>query len=137
VKTASTTRTKQACGIAVFAALLAAPSAGYGEARRLGETVGLFGGAVKGSASAYDPRNDVFLVVSAYGEVRGRFVTASGALLGSGAFSLREAGNGFFGHAPRVAYSPDANNGQGAFLVTWHENDGPGGTNQVNARLVA
>jgi hypothetical protein len=117
--------------------VVAVPSAVHGQARSKGPTVLLTGGPVKNSAVAYDAKNDVYLVVSAYGNVRGRFVSGAGTPLGS-EFSLRAPGNPSFGHTPRATYSPHANGGQGAFLVTWHEDDGPmPALNQVNARLVA
>jgi len=79
---------------------------------------------------AYDPKNSVYLVVSAYGAVNGRFVSVDGALLGT-AFPIKL---GSVGQFPRVAYSADADGGNGAFLVTWQQSDA---INNVFSRLVS
>lgn len=102
--------------------------------RRMGGTFGVIAAATRGSAVAHDARNEVYLVVSAHGLVRGRFVSADGGLIGD-PFQIQGSGN--FSHFPRVAYSPDANNGAGAFLVSWHESDRPDGFTSVHTRLVA
>jgi hypothetical protein len=99
-----------------------APAAAMAQATRLGETFLVSNGAVRGSAVAYDPKNDVYLVVSGNGVIAGRFVRADGAPLGA-PFQVQETV--FYGQFPMVAYSPDANSGNGGFLVTWHESDGP------------
>jgi hypothetical protein len=87
---------------------------------RLGETFSVWADTSRGSAIAYDTRNNVYLVVSAHGNVNGRFVSADGAVLGQPFVFQKAAG---FGQFPHVAYSPDANGGTGGFLVTWHESD--------------
>jgi hypothetical protein len=80
----------------------------------------------------YDPRNNVYLVVSAHGRVNGRFVSADGAVLGEPfVFQAVPA----FGQFPQLAYSPDANGGNGGFLVTWHESDAV--VPSVHARMVS
>jgi hypothetical protein len=75
----------------------------------------------------------VYLVVSALGNVRGAFVAADGTPLGW--FSIQPSAN--HGHFPRVAFSPEADNGMGGFLVTWHESDLPGGGTSVHGRMVS
>ena len=85
----------------------------------------------RGSDVAFDSKNNVYLAVSSYGTLRGRFVTADGNLAGD-PFVIQSSGN--YTHFPRVAYSPDANSGNGAFLVTWHESDGT--MTSVHSRLV-
>ena len=40
-----------------------------------------------------------------------------------------------FGQFPQVAYSPDAHGGNGGFLVTWHESDGPAPS--IHTRMVS
>ena len=109
---------------------LAAPSANAQTASRLGPSITAISGVVKGSAVGYDPKNSVYLVVSAYGPVNGRFVSAEGVLLGV-PFPIKE---GSICQFPRVAYSPDANGGLGGFLVTWQQSDG---INNVHSRLVS
>jgi hypothetical protein len=99
--------------------IVAAPA--YAQITRLGPTFAIFTAPTRGNAVAYDTRNDVYLAVGAAGTVRGRFVTADGTPLGN-AFVIQGSIN--FTHFPRVAYSPDADNGNGAFLVTWHESEG-------------
>ena len=61
--------------------------------------------------------------MSAHGAVHGRFVSADGAVLGEPFVFQAVPG---FGQFPQLAYSPDANGGNGGFLVTWHESDGAG-----------
>jgi hypothetical protein len=110
-----------------------APTAAMAQATRLGETFLVNNGGVRGSGVAYDPRNDVYLVVSGNGVITGRFVRADGAPLGT-PFQVQETV--FYGHFPHVAYTPDANSGNGGFLVTWHESDGKGPTS-VHTRMVS
>ena len=88
---------------------------------RLGQTFLVWNGLSRGSDVAFDTRNGVYLVVAAHGALVGRFVTADGVLVGD-PFVLQAAAG--FAQFPHVAYSADANNGAGAFLVSWHESDG-------------
>ena len=102
---------------------------------RLGPSVTAISSPVRGSAVAYDSRNGVYLVVSAYGSLNGRFVAADGQIIGT-PFAI-PAGTAFT-HYPRVAYSPDGDNGSGAFLVTWHSGDLPGTPfTSVHGRIVS
>src|SRR5262245_35557314 len=119
-------------------ALLCAPLEGvaYGQASALGATFPIYAATALGSAVAYDTRNNVYLVVSAYGAVNGQFVSADGVPLGN-CGSPFVLGGAAYGHYPRVAYSPDANGGLGGFIVTWHEGDSPAGGNAVHARSVS
>ena len=87
---------------------------------------------VRGSSVAFDPTNQVYLVVGGYGVVKGRFVRPDRTFVG-GEFQISTTGQ--FTHYPDVAYSPHANGGQGAFLVAWHEGGGST-SNFVHARLV-
>src|SRR4026208_1334542 len=77
---------------------------------RLGPSITAIAGTVKGSAVGYDPKNAVYLGVSAYGPVNGRFVSADGAPIGA-QFPIK---TGSVAQYPRVAYSADANGGSGA-----------------------
>jgi hypothetical protein len=102
---------------------------------RLGPSVTAITAPVRGSAVAYDPANHVYLVVSAYGALNGQFVGADGTLIG-GPFAIPTSTA--FSHYPRVAYSPDADAGSGAFLVTWHQSDLAGTPfTSVHGRLVS
>jgi hypothetical protein len=124
------------CATALACAAMETPA--RAQASALGSSFLVYAAAARGSATAYDSKNHVYLVVSAYGAVTGRFVSADGAMMpncASGAFFV--LGGAAFGHFPRVAYSPDANGGLGGFIVTWHEADSPGGGNAVHARPVS
>ncbi|MBA3886383.1 MAG: hypothetical protein H0X67_11725 [Acidobacteria bacterium] len=114
--------------------LMCSAAASYADLRRMGDTFSVIALGTRGHAAAHDSRNDVYLVVSTYGVLRGRFVSADGVPTGE-PFQIQHSGH--YSHFPRVTYSPDANNGAGAFLVTWHESDQPGGFTSVHARLVA
>jgi hypothetical protein len=71
-------------------------------------------------------------VVSAHGDLNGRFISAEGALLGQ--VSIQRATTGF-NQYPGVAYSPDAFGGAGGFLVAWHQSVAVGAV--VHARMVS
>jgi hypothetical protein len=105
---------------------------------RLGPSITAISGGVRGSNIAYDFKNSVYLVVSAHGNLNGRFITADGALIGS-PFPIQSgdpALGGGWTHFPGVSYSPDANGGAGGFLVTWHQSLATGGA-AVHARMVS
>ena len=95
---------------------------------------------MKGSDSAYDPVNKVFLVVATcynsgtcpvgLGNVFGIFVNNTGAAVG-GAFAISSGDS----HFPRARYSRDVNGGQGGFLVVWSR-EGGGGANLIQTRVV-
>jgi hypothetical protein len=75
---------------------------------------------------AWDSVSQVSLVVysSTDGIVYGRFVSPEGVALGIGPFTIPDGSGGTFASQPRVAFSPDASNGQGgrgAFLVVWRD----------------
>src|SRR5262245_60725209 len=72
----------------------------------------------RGSAVGYDSVNHVYLVVSTFGVLRGRFADRSGQPLGA-PFVIQGDVN-LFSHFPSVAFAPDADNGAGGFLVVWH-----------------
>src|SRR5882672_639350 len=85
---------------------------------RAGATLSAIAALTRGSAVAYDSVNHVYLVVSTYGTLRGRFVDRNGTPLGA-PFLIQSTAN--YTHFPTVAFSPDANGGGGGFLVVWHE----------------
>ena len=90
---------------------------------------------VRGTAAAYDPINNVHLVVAGHNQIKGTFVNAAGAKAGDVHVSSGVAG---FGHFPTVVFSPDLTDGAGqpgAFLVTWHANIG--NDNYVHGRVVS
>jgi hypothetical protein len=100
---------------------------------RTGETFAAYNGLVRGTDVAYDSRNGVYLVVGAHGAVIGRFISADGQVLGE-QFQIQSVVT--FGQFPHVAYSPDANGGNGGFLVTWHES-APNVPPSLHTRMVA
>jgi hypothetical protein len=102
-------------------------------ANRKGNTARAIEALTRGNAVAYDPLNKVYLVVSSYGVLRGRFVTTDGTPAGL-PFTIQAVpdSNTHFAHFPRVAFSPDADGGAGGFLVTWHE-----GAPNTHARMVS
>ncbi len=114
-----TTRTL-AIALALCSCLPAARASA--QVSRIGNTYLAWSASAKGSAIAYDSQNDVYLAVSSHGAVYGRFLHPDGAPLGQ-PFLVQAAV--YWGHFPHVAYSPDANGGNGGFLITWLESDGP------------
>ena len=110
---------------------LAVPATATAQVSRVGETTVLIAAAARGSAVAYDSVNDRYLVVSSHGVLWGRLVDGSGAPIG-GQFQI---GGTVHAHFPRVAFSPDANGGAGAFLVVWHESDTS--PTSIHTRLVS
>jgi hypothetical protein len=94
---------------------------------------------VRGTDTAYDPVNNVYLVVGSTAgntmtPLYGVFTNAAGVPITS-LFQINT--DGWMAHFPRVTYSPHVSNGAGGFggfLVTWH-----GGlfTNSIRARVVA
>ena len=89
-------------------------------------------GVTRGSSVAYDYLDNLYLVVSAHGNLNGRFISADGDLLGQVTIQPAAAG---FSQYPGVAYSPDALDGEGGFLVAWHQSVGGGAV--VRARMVS
>jgi hypothetical protein len=121
----------------LFAAALGTPSAWAQTASPLGPSITAISDGVRGSNVAYDPRDSIYLVVSAHGNLNGRFISADGVLIGT-QFLIQSgdpALGGGWTHFPAVAYSPDAYGGAGGFLVTWHQSLATGGA-VVHARLV-
>jgi hypothetical protein len=91
-------------------------------------------GVVRGTASAYDSKNNTFLAVGAHGQLIGRLVKADGTFVGN---QFQIDGATSFCQYPSVGYSPHVDGGRGGFLVTWHQSDPPGTANLVHARLVS
>jgi hypothetical protein len=119
-----------------LALALSMPSTASAQLGVLGGSNRIVTGGVRGTDSAFDPVNHIFLTVGAYGTVQGAFVDANQQAIGA-PFSLNDSPdpNVIFAHYPRVTYSPHIN-GTGGFLVTWHQNDGAGGANLVHTRIV-
>ena len=105
--------------VLLFVAALS-PTAATAQTTRLGPSTTAIPTYTKGSTVAYDYKNGVYLVVSAFGNLNGVFVTADGAI--GAPFVIQ----GPYAHFPGVVYSPDLNGGAGGFLVTWHQSVGSG-----------
>lgn len=127
-------------GRLVFAAALLCllPSVSRAQLVPVGPSTPVIGGAplVRGTDTAFDSINRVYLVISAFGPVTGIFVNEAGAPV-SAAIPI----SGGYGQYPRVAFSPHVFGGAGGFLVTWHQGDGPiisgSPSNQVHGRLIS
>jgi len=114
--------------VSLFAAALCPTAATAQTTFRVGASLGAIPTYSKGSNVAYDYKNGVYLVVSAFGNLNGVFVTADGAV--GAPFTIQ----GPYTHFPGVAYSPDLNGGAGGFLVTWHQTVGSGA--MVHGKIV-
>jgi hypothetical protein len=91
---------------------------------------------MRGTDTAYDPINNVYLLVVGNGPILGIFVNPAGYPV-SAPFHIMDGTLGW-GHFPRAKYGAHVVNGvggQGAFLVTWHHN--VGAVNCVFGRLVS
>jgi hypothetical protein len=128
-----------ALALALFSLAWAAPAAGQlvRVSPSSGPSTVLFtspDGIMLATDIAYDPAHNVYLALGAHGPVWGQFADASGNAIGP---TVLVSNGTFFGHHPRAFYSQDCNNGQGGFLVLWHENSGGGATNAVHAVVVS
>jgi hypothetical protein len=109
--------------LVLLLAVVATPRHASAQISRVTVSKPVIGGlTLIGNDVAYDPAHKVYLVVAGYGAIYGVFVNTTGDPV-SGVFRIGSADpGGAFGHYPRTEFSPDANNGQGGFLVTWHQN---------------
>ncbi len=102
------------------------------QAFRIGPSITAISGIVRGSSVAYDYVDNMYLVVSAHGNLNGRFIAADGTLLGL--ITIQTSAARFYQY-PGVAYSPEAFDGAGGFLVAWHQSLAVGAV--VHARMVS
>ena len=133
------TRGPRAALVLTAAVLTFTAAPAFAQLSRIGDTVLTLGGsgARTTADTAYDPVNDIYLVVSGSGPVYGVFVNASNQAVSS-TFTIYDGGSGF-GHFPRARYSTGVSNGvggSGGFLVTW-TNGINTGLNSVRGRIVA
>jgi hypothetical protein len=117
---------------AALLAVLALASSASAQVSRVGDTFTSIAAPTRGTAIAYDSRNNVYLVASTYGTLRGVFLNADGVAV-STPFVIQASG--LYTHFPDIVYAPEADAGAGAFMVTWHESDAP--ITSVHARLVS
>ena len=129
---------------AIFAAAIAVPRAASSQISRVGAVNSLATGTpiptMLGTDVAYDPINQVYLVVVAYGKTYGQFINENGSANGQ-PFRIGNSDGGCppgFANYPRVTYSSDVNNGNGGFLITWHQeaNCSPS-SSRINSILAA
>ena len=121
------------CRLVLLVLLVATTStSAHAQAFRIGPSMTAISGVVRGSSVAYDSVDNMYFVVSAHGNLNGRFISADGTLLGQVAIQSATIG---FSQYPGVAYSPDAFGGAGGFLVSWHQSVGTGAV--VHARMVS
>jgi hypothetical protein len=114
-------RRRSLCAVIVFVLAVLMPSMARASASRLGHTFNASGAIAVGSKVndiAYDPVNDVYLIVSGpekwpVGYVYGRFIQGDGTPLGPATFRIPQTLA--FTQLPRVAYSAAL----GGFLVVW------------------
>jgi hypothetical protein len=121
------------CGILALAVpVLGSAAPASAQTSRIGPSISAISAVVRGSSVAYDYKNAMYFVVSAHGDLNGRFISAEGALLGQ--VSIQRSTTGF-NQYPGVAYSPDAFGGAGGFLVAWHQSLAVGAV--VHARMIS
>ena len=113
--------------LALALALLGSVATASAQIARIGPSITAISAVVRGSSVAYDYKDSMYFVVSAHGDLNGRFINADGALLGQVAIQRAAVG---FNQYPGVAYSPDAFGGAGGFLVSWHQSVGAGAADQ-------
>ncbi len=116
-------------GLATLVVLVGIASPVSAQLWTLPPPVKLMETSVRGIDSAYDPVNDVFLGVGAFGFVTGVFANSVGEPIGGEITISSGAGHSNY---TRVHYSRDLNGGSGGFLVAWSSEDG-----SIRARVVA
>lgn len=133
---ARTLRVFLVCAL-VAAGLTATPQQATAQLAAAAAVQNVVPSAVRGTDSAFDPVNDVHLVVGAYGPLWGVFVNSAGVAV-TAPFVISGNSNAPFAHFPRVTYSEHLSNGAGGlggFLVAWHQNSG--NSNFVNTRIIS
>jgi hypothetical protein len=104
-----------------------------------GPTANLAGMYVRGVDTAAGAGGN-YMVVGGQGSLVAVCVNASGAVY-AGPYTISGYQTGGvptgYGSFPRVAYSQHANNGAGAYLVTWAEASNPDGMRQLFAQVVS
>ena len=104
-----------AAGLLVASCL---PSVASAQLSAIGASKLAIDAPARGTDSAFDPVNGIFLVVGAYGGVYGTFTSSDGSpISGPFALNITPPGAFYFAHYPRVMYSPALNNGAGGFLT--------------------
>jgi hypothetical protein len=123
---------------AIVAALVLVPIPVLAQSSRTGPTFPISSGygnlTVMLPDVAYDSVHDRYLSVSEIGHViiDAQVLDAQGARIAA----VRVRASGLGAQNPRVAFSPDVNNGAGGYLVTWHESTS-GVTTQVWGKLIS
>ena len=123
--------------VAVFIGAIGTPRTASAQLGVLGGARPAMDGLTLGTDVAFDPVNQVYLVVSAAGASRGQFLDVNRNPIG-GPFQLNTVppGSPTYAHYPRVIYSPHVNNGAGGFMALWHQDDSPP-VNNIHSRIVS
>jgi alpha-D-ribose 1-methylphosphonate 5-triphosphate synthase subunit PhnG len=104
-----------------------------------GQSTILRNSVVRGVDAAFDPSSNTYMVVGAQDEVFAVCTDAAGAATSPVYFLKPKNGspsNKPFGSFPRVRYSQDLNNGAGAFMVIWQQEE-VSPTIQIHSRIVS
>ena len=120
-----------AAGLVLCGLLCSAPPA-VAQLAPSGSSFAVAATFVRGNASAFDSKNNMFLAIAGAGSIIGRLVKPDGSFA-SAPFQIDPA-TGYCQY-PSVWYSPDVDSGRGGYLVTWHQNIGT--NNFVHVRLVS
>jgi hypothetical protein len=106
---------------------------------RSGDSTILRNSVVRGVDAAFDPSSNTYMVVGAQDEVFAVCTNAAGAAT-SPVYTIKPRNgvpsNTPFGSFPRVRYSQDLNNGAGAFMVIWQQEEVTP-TIQIHSRIVS
>src|SRR5688572_26141793 len=105
-------------GLVSVCTILATSIPAAGQVSAASGATQLIASTTRGVDAAYDPVNNVYLVIGAYGPVSGVFVNLDGQAVGA-PFTISE-GNGHSNFA-RASYSPQL----GGFMVSWSSEDSP------------
>jgi hypothetical protein len=118
-------------GAVTVLALLCSAAPAAAQLARIGISVGELepGLTMRGTDTAYDPVNDVFLLLTGNGPILGIFINSAGIPI-TAPFTIMDGSLGW-GHFPRAEYSPHIP----GFLVTWHHSVGK--LNYVFGRTVS
>jgi hypothetical protein len=109
--------------LTALSAALAAPLPALAQVARSGPTFHIGGSTapVMLPDVAFDPIHDRYLLVTGNGFIEAQLLNATGNRIAAVPIHVP----GVYSQTPRVAFSPHINNGQGGYLVTWHETLGP------------
>lgn len=124
----------RSAGVLALLLVFATPAAA--QISRVGNSKGLLTVPTQGTSICYAPGQSVYLLVGGYGPLYGVFANTTGDFISS--FGLGSTNSStFFGHHPRCVFSPDLNNGNGGFLVIWHQSENGNAPDFLHSVVVA